>query len=108
MVFLRPMIIRNQEDSNALSMDRYDLIRSAQQGVGQPRQSLIMPINNAPVAPVAPTLTPGSPFRNGTVPPPLSWPETVPAAPGTTPPAPPATPARAAPPAAPARVVEMP
>jgi general secretion pathway protein D len=78
MVFLRPMIIRNQEDSNALSMDRYDLIRSAQQGVGQPRQSIIMPINNAPVAPVAPTLTPGSPFRNGTVPPPLSWPETLP------------------------------
>ena len=34
MVFLRPMIIRNQEDLNALSMDRYDLIRAAQQGVG--------------------------------------------------------------------------
>ena len=54
MVFLRPMIIRSQEDLNALSMDRYDLIRAAQQGVGQPRQSVIMPINDAPVAPPPP------------------------------------------------------
>ena len=90
MVFLRPMIIRNQEDSNALSLDRYDLIRSAQQGVGQPRQSIVMPINSAPVAPPAPTPTPGSPFRNGAVPPPLSWPEAppppTPATPGSEPP----------------------
>ncbi|MGL6112759.1 MAG: type II secretion system secretin GspD [Rubrivivax sp.] len=94
MVFLRPMIIRNQEDSNALSMDRYDLIRAAQQGVGQPRQSVIMPINDAPVAPVAPLPTPGTPFRNGTVPPPLSWPDPMPAPPlGRTPPVEPPDPA---------------
>jgi general secretion pathway protein D len=90
MVFLRPMIIRNQEDSNALSLDRYDLIRSAQQGVGQPRQSIVMPINSAPVAPPAPPSAPGSPFRNGAVPPPLSWPEAppppTPATPGSEPP----------------------
>jgi general secretion pathway protein D len=90
MVFLRPMIIRNQEDSNALSLDRYDLIRSAQQGVGQPRQSIVMPINSAPVAPPAPPSAPGSPFRNGAVPPPLSWPEAPPppspATPGSEPP----------------------
>jgi general secretion pathway protein D len=85
MVFLRPMIIRNQEDLNALSMDRYDLIRAAQQGVGQPRQSVIMPINDAPVAPQAPTPTPGTPFRNGGVPAPLSWPETLPARPASAP-----------------------
>jgi general secretion pathway protein D len=75
MVFLRPMIIRNQEDSNALSMDRYDLIRAAQQGPGQPTQRPIMPINSAPVAPPPPVPVPGTPFRNGSVPPPLSWPE---------------------------------
>ena len=75
MVFLRPMVIRSQEDSNALSMDRYDLIRAAQQAVGQPRQSVVMPINEAPVAPALPAPAPGSPFRNGTVPPPLSWPD---------------------------------
>jgi general secretion pathway protein D len=87
MVFLRPMIVRNQEDLNALSMDRYDLIRAAQQGAGQPRPSIVMPINDAPVAPAPPTPIPGTPFRNGTVPPPLSWPEPVPARPGTPPPA---------------------
>jgi general secretion pathway protein D len=102
MVFLRPMIIRSQEDMNALSMDRYDLIRSAQQGVGQPRQSVIMPINDAPVAPPPPVPTPGSPFRNGTVPPPLSWPETMPArpaasAPAASPPVPPVAPAASEP-----------
>ena len=102
MVFLRPIIIRNQEDSNALSMDRYDLIRAAQQIQGQPRQSVIMPINDAPVAPAAPVPTPGSPFRNGTVPPPLSWPEPMPAArpPASAPAVLPPPPA-AAPPAAP-------
>ena len=83
---------------NALSMDRYDLIRAAQQGVGQPRQSVIMPINDAPVAPLPPVPTPGTPFRNGTVPPPLSWPEATPprpaaSAPAAAPPLPPVAPA---------------
>ncbi len=106
MVFLRPMIIRTQDDSNALSMDRYDLIRAAQQGPGQPIQRPIMPINGAPIAPPPPVPVPGSPFRNGTVPPPLSWPEPLPAAGGAsappgqpqqpppTPPAPPPQPAK--------------
>jgi general secretion pathway protein D len=100
MVFLRPMIIRNQEDLNALSMDRYDLIRAAQQGVGQPRQSVIMPINDAPVAPVAPQPKPGTPFRNGEVPRPLSWPDPLPARPASAPAGavpPPAEPAGSAP-----------
>jgi general secretion pathway protein D len=103
MVFLRPLIIRNQEDSNALSMDRYDLIRAAQQGVGQPRQSVIMPINDAPVAPVAPVQVPGPALRNG-VPPPLSWPESLPGRPTSAPRAAPpaAAPPAAAPPAMPA------
>jgi len=94
MVFLRPLIIRSQDQLNALSMDRYDLIRAAQQGVGQPRQSVIMPINDAPVAPAA--TAPGTPLRNGNVPPPLSWPEPV--APRGPVPAP--APANAAPPPA--------
>jgi len=99
MVFLRPIIIRNQDDMNALSIDRYDLIRAAQQGVGQPRQSAVMPINDAPVAPPPPTPLPGSPFRNGVVPPPLSWPDPLPPRPGLAPPvsAPPPEPAAPAP-----------
>jgi general secretion pathway protein D len=100
MVFLRPLIIRSQDQLNALSMDRYDLIRAAQQTVGQPRQSVIMPINDAPVAPVAPPN--GGTLRGGNVPPPLSWPDPLPArGPGAPVPAAPAAPAPmpAAPPA---------
>lgn len=103
MVFLRPLIVRNQEDLNALSMDRYDLIRAAQQGVGQPPRRVLVPINDAPVVPQAPAPPlPGTPFRNGTVPPPLSWPEGMQPAPAASapaaePPPPPAAPAASEP-----------
>ncbi len=90
MVFLRPMVVRNQQDSNALTMDRYDLIRAVQQNSGQPRQSLVTPINGAPIAPPLPPQEPGSPFRNGTVPPMLSLPD--PQAPAPTSPTPESTP----------------
>ncbi len=50
MVFLRPVVIRTQEAANALSMDRYDVIRSTQQG-NQPTKSFLSPINDAPVLP---------------------------------------------------------
>ena len=56
-----------------------------------------MPLNDAPIAPPAPVPTPGTPFRNGTVPPPLSWPEPLPV-PGSAP-----APARQAPPPEPTR-----
>ena len=72
MVFLRPMVIRNQEDSNRLTMDRYDLMRATQQTAGQPRQSPVMPINDAPVTAPMPAQQPGSPFKDGNVPAPLS------------------------------------
>ncbi len=72
MVFLRPMVIRNQEDSNRLTMDRYDLMRTTQQTAGQPRQSIVMPINDAPVTAPLPAPEPGSPFKGGNVPAPLS------------------------------------
>ena len=78
MVFLRPMIIRNQEDSNALSMDRYDLIRAAQQGVGPAAAERDHADQRcAGGADGAAAQTPGTPFRNGEVPRPLSWPESV-------------------------------
>jgi general secretion pathway protein D len=84
MVFLRPMVIRTQEQSNALSLDRYELIRAQQQQFGQPRPNAAMTINDAPVAPAAaPSSAPaGRPILDGPVPPPLSWPE-----PGQSPPA---------------------
>ena len=75
MVFLRPIVIRTPEDSNALSIDRYDLIRAQQQSVGQPRQSIIMPINGAPIAPPLAPAEAGSPLRRGTAPPMLMLPD---------------------------------
>jgi general secretion pathway protein D len=117
MVFLRPMVIRTQEQSNALSLDRYDLIRAQQQQFGQPKPNAAMTINDAPVAPPAPASAPpaaapggGNPVLDGPVPPPLSWPEPT-QAPGGTPAAtPPPAPAPASPPAPrnPAMPLEMP
>ena len=85
MVFLRPIILRDQTELNALSMDRYDLMRGVQQSAGQPRPSAIVPINDAPLASPAPSApgapgapgappAPVAPLREGNVPPPLSWP----------------------------------
>jgi general secretion pathway protein D len=50
MVFLRPVVLRDAESANKLSLDRYDLIR-AQQKDAQPSSSLLMPINESPVLP---------------------------------------------------------
>jgi general secretion pathway protein D len=50
MVFLRPVIMRDTETTNRVSMDRYDLIRGAQQNA-QPKASILVPINESPVLP---------------------------------------------------------
>ena len=50
MVFLRPVVIRDQAASDRLVMDRYDAIRAVQQ-VSQPEVNLLTPINEAPVLP---------------------------------------------------------
>jgi general secretion pathway protein D len=51
MLFLRPIVIRNQADADKLTMNRYDAIRSQQTGL-LPDKSLLMRINDAPVLPV--------------------------------------------------------
>jgi len=48
MVFLRPVVVRSSIDVDALSMDRYDLMRGVQQ-VAQPNESVTVPVNQAPV-----------------------------------------------------------
>ena len=96
MVFLRPMVIRSQDDSNRLTMDRYDLMRSTQQTAGQPRQSIVMPINDAPITAPLPAPEPGSPFKGGNVPAPLSMESLPPRGAASAPAA--AAPAPAAPP----------
>jgi general secretion pathway protein D len=50
MVFLRPVVMRDGDGSNKLSLDRYDLIR-AQQKDAQPAPSVVLPINDSPVLP---------------------------------------------------------
>ena len=50
MVFLRPIVMRDADNANRLSMDRYDQIRGQQQSA-QPESSLVLPINEAPVLP---------------------------------------------------------
>lgn len=50
MVFLRPVIVRDAASTESYSLDRYDLMRAAQQG-NQPRPSGVLQINEAPVMP---------------------------------------------------------
>ena len=50
MVFLRPVVIRDGASTNALSMDRYDLMRTNQQNA-QPLNSSLVPVNESPVLP---------------------------------------------------------
>jgi general secretion pathway protein D len=53
MVFLRPVVVRDTKDTERLSMDRYDLMRSGLKE-NQPAPSSMVPINEAPTLPLAP------------------------------------------------------
>jgi general secretion pathway protein D len=50
MVFLRPVVMRDAESANRLSVDRYDIIRGTQLD-SQPARSILVPINESPVMP---------------------------------------------------------
>lgn len=61
MVFLRPVVMRDAAATNALSMDRYDMMRSGQQQ-GQPQNSVLVPVNESPILPtLAPAAQPAIP-----------------------------------------------
>ena len=62
MVFLRPVVVRSQDDANRVSLDRYDMIRAKQQQA-QPQQRWLLPINEAPVIPPLPAETASVPAR---------------------------------------------
>ncbi|MFT4190908.1 MAG: type II secretion system secretin GspD [Comamonas sp.] len=69
MVFLRPVILRDNPSMDRLALDRYDMMRSAQLQ-GQPEPSKVIPINSGPILPaVAPNGTPLS--QGGAVPAPM-------------------------------------
>ncbi|HEX8404799.1 MAG TPA: type II secretion system secretin GspD, partial [Duganella sp.] len=55
MVFLRPVVIRNQEQSTSLATDRYDYMRTSQEAI-KPPQSVLVEDLGQPVLP---------PLRNG-------------------------------------------
>ncbi len=50
MVFIRPVVMRDAGSADALTMDRYDLMRGKQQEA-QPEPSLAVPVNEAPLLP---------------------------------------------------------
>jgi general secretion pathway protein D len=60
MVFLRPVVVRDAQQSDSLSMDRYDLMR-LQQEMAQPAPSTVVPVNEAPVLPLLPGTKPAAP-----------------------------------------------
>ena len=83
MVFLRPIVMRDGNTADRLSIDRYEQIRAFQKD-NQPRPNVLIPINEAPVLPpMRDSQAPASsePVRdNNGVPAPLS-PASVPSAP---------------------------
>ena len=90
MVFLRPVVMRDQAASNKMSLDRYDYIRG-QQLDHQPPQNSVLGINESPVLP---PVRPGEAGPNG-APRPLG--DTAPPTPVLVPSVPPAPASGAAP-----------
>ena len=50
MVFLRPVVMRDADTANRLSLDRYEQMRGFQKDM-QPKPSVLVPINDSPVIP---------------------------------------------------------
>ncbi|MEJ5992289.1 type II secretion system secretin GspD [Ramlibacter sp. PS3R-8] len=69
MVFLRPIVLRDAAQSDAISLDRYDLMRVKQQN-SQPLPSALVPLEGAPVMPQATKPTPPMDTWKPLVPPP--------------------------------------
>lgn len=63
MVFLRPVVIRNKEQSTSLATDRYDYMRSQQQAILPPDSALVKDLGQ----PILPQLQNGAPISGGAV-----------------------------------------
>jgi general secretion pathway protein D len=61
MVFLRPVVMRTQDQATKLSLDRYDLIRNLQSDT-QPDPRMLVPVNSAPILPLSPNTSSGTPI----------------------------------------------
>ncbi|MBF5003924.1 type II secretion system secretin GspD [Diaphorobacter caeni] len=66
MVFLRPIVIRDDATSDALVQDRYEAIRALQMGTQPADSTLMRAVNEAPVLPPLNTQT--TPSKNGSAP----------------------------------------
>ena len=75
LVFLRPVVMRDAQAANALTVDRYEAIRARQQDA-QPAPSKVLKINDAPQLPPMPGSAPAIDPATGAiaVPPPASAP----------------------------------
>ena len=91
MVFLRPIVMRDADSVNKLSLDRYDLIRARQQGA-QPTPHPMLPVGEMPVIP--PIVPPEQPKPAAPLPAPTEI--SPPQAPANPPGAKPAAPAASA------------
>jgi general secretion pathway protein D len=70
LVFLRPVVMRTQAQADALTADRYDIIR-AQMQQAQPKPSSVLGVDGSPVLPERrPLASPGQPAASGTPAPP--------------------------------------
>lgn len=78
MVFLRPIVMRDADSLNKLSLDRYDMIRARQQAA-QPASHPLLPVGDAPVVP--PITPPDPPSPSTPAPPPELAPPPQPATP---------------------------
>ncbi|NIC42238.1 type II secretion system secretin GspD [Aquabacterium sp. A08] len=62
MVFLRPVVLRDPQQSATLTLDRYELMRAAQTGQ-QPQPSVVHSVNDAPALPALDLSHPRVPLR---------------------------------------------
>jgi general secretion pathway protein D len=66
MVFLRPVVVRDEQASDALSLDRYELMRTKQQNLQPESRTFLHNVETAPIMPqLAKPVPPGdtwSPF----------------------------------------------
>jgi general secretion pathway protein D len=75
MIFLRPVVVRDAQSTESLSLDRYDQIRGLQKDA-QPIPSVLVPINESSLLPVMPLLrsTPTLTIQPGNAPMPIDTP----------------------------------
>jgi general secretion pathway protein D len=61
MVFLRPVVVRDEQDSDALSLDRYELMRTKQQNLQPESRTFLHNVETAPIVPqLAKPVPPGT------------------------------------------------